>query len=87
MSRRRPPGGDPQGEGASKRRPPFTASPPGAPTGLWWNFIGRSHEEIEQARRDWMKDTRFGEVHGYGGGRLPAPELPRVPLTPRGRVR
>ncbi|MER7110976.1 pirin family protein [Streptomyces sp. NPDC000229] len=54
---------------------------------MWWNFVGRSHEEIEQAREDWMKGTRFGEVHGYDGGRLPAPELPPVALKPRGRVR
>ncbi|MET9514699.1 pirin family protein [Streptomyces sp. NPDC002994] len=54
---------------------------------MWWNFVGRSHEEIEQARKDWMEGTRFGEVHGYAGARLPAPELPPVVLKPRGRVR
>lgn len=54
---------------------------------MWWNFIGRSDEEIAQARSDWMADARFGEVHGYDGGRLPAPELPPVALKPRGRVR
>ncbi|MBT2489919.1 pirin family protein [Streptomyces sp. ISL-96] len=54
---------------------------------MWWNFVGRSQEEIEVARKDWMEGTRFGEVHGYAGARLPAPELPPVPLKPRGRVR
>jgi redox-sensitive bicupin YhaK (pirin superfamily) len=55
---------------------------------MWWNFIGRSHEEIVQAREDWMKGTtRFGEVHGYEGAPLPAPELPNAPLKPRGRTR
>ncbi len=54
---------------------------------MWWNFVGRSHEEIEQARADWMTGSRFGEVKGYDGGRLPAPELPPVALKPRGRVR
>jgi redox-sensitive bicupin YhaK (pirin superfamily) len=54
---------------------------------MWWNFVGRSHEEIEVARRDWMEGSRFGEVHGYDGDRLPAPELPPVALKPRGRVR
>ncbi|MEU1469966.1 pirin family protein [Streptomyces sp. NPDC005761] len=54
---------------------------------MWWNFIGRSHEEIEQARSDWMTSARFGEVHGYDGGRLSAPALPPVALKPRGRVR
>ncbi|MEV2245721.1 pirin family protein [Streptomyces sp. NPDC049970] len=54
---------------------------------MWWNFIGRSHEEIEEARQAWAEGSRFGEVHGYEGGRLPAPELPPVALKPRGRVR
>ncbi|MGP3757198.1 pirin family protein [Streptomyces sp. IBSNAI001] len=54
---------------------------------MWWNFVGRSHEEIEQARSDWMTGARFGDVHGYDGGRLPAPQLPPVALKPRGRVR
>ncbi|MES9559105.1 MULTISPECIES: pirin family protein [unclassified Streptomyces] len=54
---------------------------------MWWNFIGRSQEEIEEARRGWMQSSRFGEVKGYDGDRLPAPELPPVALKPRGRVR
>lgn len=54
---------------------------------MWWNFIGRTQEEIEVARKDWMEGARFGEVKGYDGGRLPAPELPPGALKPRGRVR
>ncbi|MFE6690232.1 pirin family protein [Streptomyces sp. NPDC057743] len=54
---------------------------------MWWNFVGRSHEDIVQARADWMTGARFGAVHGYEGDRLPAPELPSVALRPRGRVR
>ncbi|MFD3610959.1 pirin family protein [Streptomyces atroolivaceus] len=54
---------------------------------MWWNFVGRSQEEIEEARHDWMEGPRFGEVKGYDGGRLPAPALPPVALKPRGRVR
>ncbi|WP_324610729.1 pirin family protein, partial [Streptomyces luridiscabiei] len=54
---------------------------------MFWNFIGRSHEEIAQAREDWMTGSRFGDVKGYDGGRLSAPELPPVALKPRGRVR
>jgi len=43
---------------------------------LWWNFVGRRGEEMEQARREWeARDARFGEVHGYDGPRLVAPEL------------
>ncbi|MGW2279793.1 pirin family protein [Streptomyces sp. NPDC001770] len=54
---------------------------------MWWNFVGRSGDEILQARNDWETGSRFGEVHGYDGARLPAPELPTTPLKPRGRVR
>lgn len=54
---------------------------------MWWNFIGRSTEEIAQARRDWTEGRRFGEVTGYDGAPLPAPELPTVPLKPRGNRR
>ncbi|MEU6237711.1 pirin family protein, partial [Kitasatospora sp. NPDC047058] len=51
------------------------------------NFIGRTNDDIARARTDWMTTNRFGDVHGYAGDRLPAPELPAVPLKPRGRVR
>ncbi|MEU3899827.1 pirin family protein [Streptomyces sp. NPDC045251] len=54
---------------------------------MWWNFVGRSHDEIVQAREDWMKGDRFGEVYGYDGVPLPAPELPNAPLKPRRRAR
>ncbi|GAB7102591.1 pirin family protein [Streptomyces phaeofaciens JCM 4814] len=57
---------------------------------MWWNFIGRSHEEVARAREDWMAELggpRFGEVEGYAGAPLPAPELPSVPLKARGRGR
>ncbi|WOP07377.1 pirin family protein [Streptomyces cyaneofuscatus] len=54
---------------------------------MFWNFIARSGEEIAQARKDWEEGSRFGEVKGYDGARLPAPELPATPLKPRGRVR
>ncbi|WP_405406667.1 pirin family protein [Streptomyces sp. NBC_01104] len=54
---------------------------------MWWNFVGRTQDEITQAREDWMKGDRFGAVRGYDGAPLPAPALPAVPLKPRGRVR
>ncbi|MFE5995906.1 pirin family protein [Streptomyces sp. NPDC056454] len=54
---------------------------------MFWNFIARSGEEIAQARKDWEEGFRFGEVQGYDGARLSAPELPQTPLKPRGRVR
>jgi quercetin 2,3-dioxygenase len=53
---------------------------------MWWNFVGRDHDEIATAREQWMRaDPRFGTVHGYPGDRLPAPALPTVRLKPRGR--
>ncbi|QHC23475.1 pirin family protein [Streptomyces sp. GS7] len=57
---------------------------------MWWNFVGRSHQDIVEARSAWMNGAdgaRFGEVKGYDGDRLPAPELPNGSLKPRGRVR
>lgn len=56
---------------------------------MWWNFIGRSHGDIVRAREDWMAELggpRFGEVIGYDGDPLPAPELPSVPLKARRRA-
>ncbi len=54
---------------------------------MWWNFVGRTHEEIEQAWHDWQARTgRFGEVDGHGDIRIPAPPLPTVRLLPRRRV-
>ena len=53
---------------------------------MWWNFVGRSHEEIAAARADWERgDDRFGQVAGHGDQRIPAPVLPGVHLRPRGR--
>ncbi len=55
---------------------------------MWWNFVGRSHAEVARARADWQaQDARFGAVAAYDGSRLPAPELPGVPLKPRPRIR
>ncbi|MFF5452267.1 pirin family protein [Streptomyces sp. NPDC012950] len=54
---------------------------------MWWNFVGRTDEEIRQAREDWMTGDRFGEVKGYDGGRLDAPEMPTTQLKARGRTR
>ncbi|GAA4705885.1 pirin family protein [Phytohabitans rumicis] len=52
---------------------------------MWWNFIGRTHADIVQARADWEAATdRFGAVEGYPGDRLPAPALPNATILPRG---
>ncbi|WP_017615510.1 pirin family protein [Nocardiopsis salina] len=62
---------------------------------MWWNFLGRSTEEIRQFRQEWEEHgERFGRVEGYVGhggpgrnrdglDRLPAPELPQVRMRPR----
>lgn len=53
---------------------------------MWWNFVGRSHEEILAARDAWESGSdRFGSVDGHDGLRIPAPPMPNVRLTPRRR--
>ena len=42
---------------------------------MWWNFVARTHDEIERARSEWQTGTRFGEVKGYAGPRIDAPAL------------
>ncbi|MFD7496667.1 pirin family protein [Streptomyces sp. NPDC059832] len=51
---------------------------------MWWNFIGRSHQDIVEAREEWERASdRFGSVDGYPGDRLPAPALPNAVIAPR----
>ncbi|MFD4723287.1 pirin family protein [Streptomyces sp. NPDC058423] len=51
---------------------------------MWWNFIGRSHEDIVIAREDWEASSdRFGIIEDSPGGRLPAPALPNAVIKPR----
>ena len=60
---------------------------------MWWNFIGRSHEEVVGFREDWQRQ-RSGQAAGppgrYGlfpaewAHTLPAPDLPNVRLRSRG---
>ncbi|MCW2491679.1 MAG: pirin, partial [Frankiales bacterium] len=52
---------------------------------MWWNFVGRTHAEIAEARATWESGDRFGTVSG-GGDPLPAPPMPPVTLKPRGRA-
>ncbi|MDQ1126153.1 redox-sensitive bicupin YhaK (pirin superfamily) [Microbacterium sp. SORGH_AS 505] len=53
---------------------------------MWWNFVGRSHDEIVAAREEWEADSpRFGHVVTHGDERIPAPPLPTVRLTKRRR--
>ncbi|MCS5498969.1 pirin family protein [Cnuibacter physcomitrellae] len=66
---------------------------------MWWNFVGRSHDEVVEYRSEWQREAgfnaspaagaawrRFGATdHHYEGTPLPAPELPGVRLKPRAR--
>lgn len=55
---------------------------------MWWNFVGRTGEEISRYAEQWnAEDERFGTVVGFDGDRLEAPSLPAIPLKARGRVR
>ncbi len=66
---------------------------------MWWNFIGRTHEEIVQYRAEWhdqivragdlvsdgqdVGDGRFGVVRGEWRAPMPAPTLPNSRMLPR----
>jgi redox-sensitive bicupin YhaK (pirin superfamily) len=66
---------------------------------MWWSFVGRDHDEVVQARADWMAqvtdnnetfadsseiyDGRFGIVNGDHLPPIPAPALPNAKLKPR----
>ena len=54
---------------------------------MWWNFVGRSHDEILADRADWEAGRRFGPVIGYPGPPLAAPALPTTRLHDRPRRR
>ncbi|MFD4457079.1 pirin family protein [Nocardia sp. NPDC058480] len=56
---------------------------------MWWNFVGRSHDEIVAARQAWeaRDSSRFPLVVGHGPDeRIPAPPLPPLRLKPRKRA-
>jgi redox-sensitive bicupin YhaK (pirin superfamily) len=53
---------------------------------MWWNFIGRSHEEVVAHRAAWEgREPRFPPVVSTGEKVMEAPPLPTVPLRPRPR--
>jgi redox-sensitive bicupin YhaK (pirin superfamily) len=55
---------------------------------MWWNFIGRTHEEIEAMRNDWENHSpRFAPFSDRIGGRIPAPAMPNLHLRARGSSR
>ncbi|MEJ3651824.1 pirin family protein [Actinomycetes bacterium KLBMP 9759] len=58
---------------------------------MWWNFVGRTHDEIVRFRAEWQEQAQRGHradgPYGLFPGRwaevLPAPELPNAQLKPR----
>jgi redox-sensitive bicupin YhaK (pirin superfamily) len=73
--------------------------PFGEPIVMWWNFVGRSHEEIVAFRAEWqaqitaddtvvgdsqdVADGRFGVVVGDHLPPIPAPPMPNARLKQR----
>jgi redox-sensitive bicupin YhaK (pirin superfamily) len=59
---------------------------------MWWNFVGRDHDEVARARADWQAQIadgaqaagRFGVVAEETLPPIPAPALPNVTLRSRG---
>lgn len=60
---------------------------------MWWNFIGRTHDEIADYRRRYqiemgletgeIVDPLFGTFPAGQPAPLPAPALPNARLRPR----
>jgi hypothetical protein len=76
---------DERGGRATGPRVLASGEPFAEPLVMWWNFVGRSHEEVVEARTDWEAGRRFGTVAGYTGTPLPAPAMPTVRLKARDR--
>lgn len=52
---------------------------------MWWNFVGRSHEDVVEYRAAYERESeQFGTVEGYPGSRLHAPPPPNSRMQPRG---
>lgn len=61
---------------------------------MFWNFIGDSHDEVQNFREQWMRERddpaqrpQFGTVVDDEATPLASPRLPTVELLPRGRAR
>jgi len=54
---------------------------------MWWNFIGRTHEEIVEMRAAWNSESdRFPYFADAINQRIPAPEMPNLKLQSRGNL-
>ena len=55
---------------------------------MWWNFIGRSHQEIVEFRTAWeSRDPRFPPIVNRAEKVMGAPPMPTITLKPRPRRR
>jgi redox-sensitive bicupin YhaK (pirin superfamily) len=53
---------------------------------MWWNFIGRSHQEIVEFRSAWeQRDVRFPAIVNRSEKAMEAPPMPTIQLKPRSR--
>ena len=53
---------------------------------MWWNFIGRDHDEVAAFREQWdRRDDRFPPVVDRHERVMEAPTMPTVPLKARPR--
>jgi quercetin 2,3-dioxygenase len=53
---------------------------------MWWNFIGRSHQEIVDFRSAWeRRDPQFLPIVSRSEKVMEAPPMPTVTLKPRPR--
>jgi hypothetical protein len=53
---------------------------------MWWNFIGRSHEEVVGYRAAWARrEPSFPPIVDRAEKVMEAPPLPTVALKPRPR--
>lgn len=75
----------------------LTGEPFPDPITMWWNFVGRDHDDIVAARADWQAQVEQQRATGGADGRfgphpqaweevLAAPVLPTVRLKPRRRA-
>ena len=78
--------------GAEPARVLVLGGPPfGESIVMWWNFVGRSHEEVARFREQWqeqidgetLRDGWFGQPVGEGLPPIPAPALPNARLKER----
>ena len=51
---------------------------------MWWNFVGRTHEEVAQARADWEAQAALPDAGRRNSPLRPGPR-PRRGRRPRGR--